>query len=202
MDIRVKSWNLGKTMSQHFRPRRVVHDNIATKLAPVYRARYATPLTERRIRGEYIKQAFDLPELERDAWLSARMTPLDRLLTDRQAACLEWYCDAEARLSGSARSTDYLGDRVRGGSGGGGPTPIHDDALGGLAEHSRIKARLGEDTRAVLMAFCAQMWGSDDAWTDAQAAIKLRVYPEVRHKAHAWHLAVRDAAEELVRMGY
>jgi hypothetical protein len=189
-------------MSKHVRPRLVVQDNIATAMAPVWRARYATPLTPHRIRAEYIKQSFEQPELQREAWLTARMTPLDMLLSDRQVSCLEWYCDAEADLAGRARITDYLGDRVQGGCGGEELTPIRDDRMEILAAHSRCKAALAFDTRAVLTAFCAQMWGSDRAPSDAQAAIMLRVYPRERDRAHAWHLAVRDAAEALIRVGY
>jgi hypothetical protein len=180
-------------MTIHQRPR--VMDNIGTAMAPTYRARIATPLTPRAVRAVIIAGAHDVSEAQRDAWIAERMTPLDRMLDDDQAAALELYVDCEQLLAGNARCGDYTGDRVMT-SRSGGMSPLPDDRMAALAAHQEVKRKLGGPERNVLAIFVAQMIGAL-APTEAQAGIMLGLVGKDKRAAYYW--AVRDCARALVR---
>jgi hypothetical protein len=172
--------------------RRVVHDNIATPSHPVWRARYATPLTSRAVRGHYVAQAMEIPENQREGWLADRKTPLDRLLEDDEADALETYFDCERMLSGNARCGDYTGDRVMT-SRAGGMSPLPDAWMGTLSQHMARKSMLSGYQIAVLFFFVAQQAG--DAISDAQAAMQLGLHG--RKRASAYVEAIAECARRL-----
>ena len=176
------------------RHRQITHDNIATPGAPVWRARYATPLTPRAVRRELVKQAMELPELERGAWIDARRTPLDRLLSDDEADALEDYVACECVLAGNARCVDYAGDRVQ--TSRGEMDLISSDWLENLEGHIAVKKRLRRRDLQILTTFVRQM-SNDDAPSDAEAAISLGL--EGSDRRGAWYEAVWLVARKLVR---
>jgi len=166
--------------------RRVVHDNIATPSHPVWRARYATPLTTRHVRSHYIELAMEMGADERELWLIERMTPLDKLLTDDEAAALEAYFDAEQMLAGNARSSDYVGDRVMS-SRVGGMSPLPDAWVPIIAAHHAIRARLRSSEIETLALFVVQQAGNPIS--DAQCAIRLGLAGRKRGKAYVQAVA-------------
>lgn len=166
--------------------RRVVHDNIATPSHPVWRARYATPLTPRHVRGHYVEQAMEIPSNQRDAWLADRMTPLDKLLSDDEAASLELYFDCEQKLAGNARSSDYAGDRVMS-SRSGGMSPLPDAWVEIIAQHMTRKRCLTAFDVRVLSLFVAQQAG--ELISDAQAALMLGLPGRKRRKLYVQTVA-------------
>lgn len=175
------------------RHRRVVHDNIATRNAPVWRARYATPLTPRAVRQELVNQAMEVSEAERPGWLDARRTPLDRLLTDDEANALEEYVACESILAGTARCVDYAGDRVQ--TSRGDMEIISDRWLIKLSNHVVNKHCLTGRDLQILTTFTLQMTSSDNPISDAEAAISLGLQGSDRRAA--WVEAVADVARKL-----
>lgn len=176
------------------RHRQIVHDNIATPGAPVWRARYATPLTPRAVRRDLIKQAMEISELERANWIDARLMPLDRLLSDDEANALEDYVACECVLGGSARCVDYAGDRVQ--TSRGEMELISEKWLCQLAAHKEKKQRLQKRDLAILSTFTRQM-SMDDAPSDAEAAISLGLQGSDRRLA--WVQCVAEVARRLVK---
>jgi hypothetical protein len=174
------------------RHRRVVHDNIATRNAPVWRARYATPLTPRAVRQELVNQAMEVSEAERPGWLDARRTPLDRLLTDDEANALEEYVTCESILAGTARCVDYAGDRVQ--TSRGDMEIISDRWLIKLSNHLVTKKRLRRRDLEIISTFCQQM-GNDFPISDAEAAISLGLQGSDRRAA--WVEAVAEVARKI-----
>jgi hypothetical protein len=172
------------------RARPVVHDNIATPGAPVWRARIKTPLTPRAVRNELIKQSHS--EGDAQGWLEARMTPLDRCLSDEQAEALEAYYDCEMKLNGVARGVDYTGDRVQ--SSRYDMSPISDEWQVRLARHSALKKRLSDVDTAMLALFIEQQEGKGPS--DAMAALRFGL--PARDKARAWVQALALVAGRLV----
>jgi hypothetical protein len=128
-------------------------DNVATASAPVWRRRIRTPLTCRAVRLQLIRQASDLPASERQAYVSRRLTALDRALDDDQARALELWVTCEEMLSGRVNIGDY-GQRIGGMSGG---SPIPDRWLPMLRRHAAIKARLPATERRFLDMLCQMM---------------------------------------------
>jgi hypothetical protein len=171
------------------RQRAIIHDNIATPNAPVWRARIKTPLTPRAVRNELIKQSHS--EADAQAWLEARMTPLDRCLSDEQAEALELYVMCEQMLAGSARCADYAGDRVQ--TSRSDMSPMNDRWLIRLACHAELKKRLSETDRAMLALFTEQQEGKGPS--DAMAALRFGL--PARDKARAWVQALALVAGRL-----
>lgn len=166
------------TFRQHHR------DNIATKHHKVWRLRIITPLTIRAIREQ---------QLTDDGTLIR--TPLDALCSDAIADALELYAACEALLSGNARCTDYVGDRVQ--STRRDLTPLADRHMAALRHHAAIKRRLPRRTLAILAAWCLQQWRHESALSDAQ--LGLIVAPSASNAARAWQEAVAEAGKRLVR---
>lgn len=175
------------------RHRRIVHDNIATPGAPVWRARYATPLTPRAVRQDLVKQAMEVSEVERQSWIDARLTPLDRALTDDESNALEEYVMCEAILAGTARCVDYAGDRVQ--TSRGDMELISDRWLVKLSNHMVNKKRLRGRDLQILTTFTLQMTSSDNPISDAEAAIILGLQGSDRRAA--WVECVVEAARRL-----
>lgn len=175
------------------RHRRVVHDNIATPGAPVWRARYATPLTPRAVRQEIVKQAMEISEAERSHWIDARLTPLDRALTDDEARALEDYCDCERWLAGNPRGVDYAGDRVQ--SSRLDMRHLPEEWGDQIKNHVVRKYRLPRRDLQILTTFVHQMT-SDDALSDAEAAISLGLQGSDRRAA--WVECVAGVVRKLV----
>lgn len=175
------------------RHRQITHDNIATPGAPVWRARYATPLTPRAVRRELVKQAMELPELERGAWIDARRTPLDRLLSDDEASALEDYVACECVLAGNARCADYTGDRVQ--TARGEMQLIDDSWRSNIKRHVVLRYHLQRRDLQILTTFVRQM-SNDDAPSDAEAAISLGLQGSDRRAA--WVECVAGVAKKLV----
>lgn len=175
------------------RHRRVVHDNIATPGAPVWRARYATPLTPRAVRRELVKTAMELPELERKAWIDARRTPLDRALSDDEASALEDYATCEQWLAGNPRGSDYSGDRVQ--SSRLDMQHLPDDWRDEIKRHVVLKYRLRRRDLQILTTFVSQMT-DDNAMSDAEAAISLGLQGSGRRLS--WVKCVAEVARKLV----
>lgn len=174
------------------RPRNVVHDNIATESAPVWRARFYTPLTPRAVRNDLSKQSMEIAEARRDDWMAKRLTPLDRLLTEDEAAALERYVHCESILAGAARCADYVGERVQ--TSRSDMDPLPDKWLAMLAEHNVIKARLTHEARETLRLFCMQM--EQNGPSDAECAFWRGLAG--RNVRGRWQEAVRAAVGELV----
>lgn len=174
------------------RARNVIHDNLATDDCPVWRARYYTPLTPRAVRNEITAKAMEVHESKRASWIEARLTPLDKLLSEEEAAALEQYVRCEELLAGNARCGDYTGDRVM--TSRGEMSPIPDNLLVILAAHAQCKDRLSQRDREVLFYHIAQM--QIDGPSDAECAIRLGVIGGNRKRS--WHLAVKDAASKLI----
>lgn len=175
------------------RHRRIVHDNIATPGAPVWRARYATPLTPRAVRLELVRQAMEVSEAERPSWIEARLTPLDRALTDEEANALEQFVNCEQWLAGNPRGSDYAGDRVQ--SSRVDMQHLPDEWREEISNHVVRKHRLPGRDLQVLTTFVQQMT-SDNAPSDAEAAISLGLQGSDRRAA--WVECVAGAARRLV----
>lgn len=175
------------------RHRQVTFDNIATPGAPVWRARYATPLTPRAVRREIVRQAMELPDHERASWIDARRTPLDRALSDEEANALEDYVMCEAILAGSARCADYCGDRVQ--TARAEMQHISDSWRSNLLAHESLSKRLNQHDAQILSTFTQQM-GNDFAPSDAEAAILFQLPGSDRRAA--WVACVAAVARKLV----
>lgn len=175
------------------RHRQIVHDNIATPGAPVWRARYATPLTPRAVRRELVRQSMELPELERQAWIDARRTPLDRLLSDDEANALEDYVVCEQWLAGNPRGADYAGDRVQ--SSRMDMQHLPDEWRDDIKRHVVLRYRLSGRVLQVLTTFVQQMT-SDSPISDAEAAISLGLQGSDRRAA--WVSCIASVARKLV----
>lgn len=78
--------------------------------------------------------------------------------------------------------------------------PLPDDTLEALAAHAEAKKRLRHDLRGVLLVFLVMQWTMDGAPSPEQAAAMLGLQGESRWQA--WHDAVKEAAADLVRVGY
>lgn len=132
-------------------------DNIGTEMSPTWRARMRAPFTVYAVRMELAAQAAQLPEWEREAYLDARLTDLDRALDCDQAEALERWLDCEAMLQGRPAT---LGDG--GGRGGGRSSLLDDEALPMLAEHALVKSVLSVRSRKILAVLsqmmAAQQW--------------------------------------------
>lgn len=174
--------------------RAVIRDNIATATAPIYRYRLATPLTPRAVRNQLVAAANELPDDVRREWLAKRRMPLDRLLTEEQAACLEHYVECEEWLAGNARVADFAGNRVQASRSNMAPLP--DDILPQLHAHVSIKRQLIDKERVLLDVFCRQMAAEQDAPTPAFVGAQL--FPQARNKRNAYFEALRDVAERIV----
>lgn len=175
------------------RHRRIVHDNIATPGAPVWRARYATPLTPRAVRRDLIKQAMEISEAERPHWIDARRTPLDRVLSDDEANALEQYVMCEQWLAGNPRGSDYSGDRVQ--SSRLDMQHLPDDWRDEIKRHVVLRHRLPKRDLEILSIFCQQM-SMDCSMSDAEAAISLGLQGSDRRLA--WVKCVAEVARKLV----
>lgn len=187
------------------RNRRQVEDNIGTSGHPITRSRIATPLTPRAVRIQMLKVPEWLEAEKVAEWLDGRraelpslLTDLDRLLDDEEAGALERYVDNEEMLSGNTRVPRWLGERVD--SHVRHSAPLPDEVLEALAGHMEAKRCLSDWRRRVLAVFVAQQLLWEDALTAAQAGLRLGLAG--RRKADAWWEAVRDAARDLVRIGY
>lgn len=175
------------------RHRRIVHDNIATPGAPVWRARYATPLTPRAVRLELVRQAMEVSEAERPSWIEARLTPLDRALTDEEANALEQFVNCEQWLAGNPRGSDYAGDRVQ--SSRVDMQHLPDEWREEIRQHVECKTSLHSRDLQVLTTFVQQMT-SDNSPSDAEAAISLGLQGSDRRAA--WVECVAEVARKLV----
>jgi hypothetical protein len=135
------------------------------------------------------------PEHERAGWIDARLTPLDRLLSDDEAHALEGYCLCEMIRMGSARCADYAGDRVQ--TSRSDMTALPDDWLARLAAHASVKARLGGPDRNVMAIFVAQYVSGDGVPSAAEAALMLGL--RGRDRRATWWEAVKGVAAVLAR---
>ncbi len=156
-------------------------DNIATKLAPVWRTRLISPLTQAAVREEQIESG----ELQQ--------TPLDKILSTEEADALERYVRCEHILRGHARSTDYTGDRIQGSRSQ--MSPIADARMKELQSHQRRKEYIGSACISILTAFCMQQWRDAAAKSDAE--LGLQIDPHAANAANAWRRCVRTAARRL-----
>lgn len=177
------------------RHRHVVHDNIATPGAPVWRARYATPLTPRTVRDELAKQSNEQPECNREGWMQARLTLLDRLLTTEEADALEMFVFCEAALAGNARGTDYTGDRIQ--SSRSEMEIIPKAWLADLARHHDVRKHLSATELQMLATFCEQQAG--EGYSEAEAALRYGL--PGKHKRQAWADCLAEIARKLARIG-
>lgn len=173
------------------RARPTIRDNIATPNCPVWRLRVARPLTIRAIRAEIARELASLPDHEREAVYEAKLTPLDRMLSEDVAAALEEYLACEDILAGNARVSDYAGDRVQ--TSRSDMSPINDRFFVRLARHQNRKSMLSERDVNALALFVAQMSG--DSLGDAECALKMGL--PGRHKSRAWQEEVKRCAERL-----
>lgn len=175
------------------RHRQVTFDNIATPGAPVWRARYATPLTPRAVRREIVRQAMELPDHERASWIDARRTPLDRALSDEEANALEDYVMCEQWLAGNPRGSDYSGDRVQ--TNRGEMQHLPDEWRPEIKAHVVLRYRLSHHELKILSTFTQQM-GNDFAPSEAEAAIIFQLPGSDRRAA--WVACVAGVARKLV----
>ena len=155
--------------------------NVATKLAPIWRTRNVLPLTSAHVRNEQIEAG----ELQR--------TPLDKLLTTQEADSLESYVLCEDILSGNARCADYTGDRVQ--SSRIGMSPVADNRLAMLRTHAAIKHRLTPSERDALSQFVRQQAAHADALSDAQLGLMLD--PASSDASAAWQRHIAGIAAVL-----
>lgn len=176
----------------------VITDNIATQLAPVWRARIATPLTPGAVRAQILEASQDIPETERVRWLQRRRTQLDKLLTEDEATVLERWCAAEERLNGSARTADITGDRVQ--TSRSQMAPLHDDELARLGWHAAIKRTIAFEDTTLLTIFRRQMARDREVMTPAQVGIYL--FPNAQNKRVAYFEALQRIAQKLITANY
>ena len=180
------------------RVRRIVRDNIATRSAPVYRYRVATPLTPVAVRLQLLDDACHIPQTERDDWLRSRRQPLDILLSEREAEALERWWTCEDWLAGNARVADFAGDRVQASRSN--MTPLPDEVLPSLGRHRRIRRQLPPAWRSLLDVFCEQMRATPDAISPALAGCMF--FPGARNKRRAYFEAIHGIATSLVAQKY
>lgn len=171
--------------------RPTTRDNLATRDCPVWRLRIRTPLTPRAVRAEIARELAGLSDHEREKRYHEQLTPLDKLLTDDEAAALEEYLACEDILAGNARVSDYAGDRVQ--TSRSDMSPINDRFFVRLARHQNRKSMLSERDVTALALFVAQMSG--DSLGDAECALKMGL--PGRHKSRAWQDEVKRVAERL-----
>lgn len=176
----------------------VINDNIATRHAPVWRARIATPLTPRAVRAQILEASQDIPEAERMRWLQRRRTQLDKLLTEDEAAVLERFIAAEERLNGSARTADITGDRVQ--TSRSQMAPLHDDEVARLGFHVKIKRTLSFEDMTLLSIFRRQMARDREEMAPAQVGIYL--FPNAQNKRAAYFEALQQIAQKLIAAEY
>jgi hypothetical protein len=136
----------------------VQFDNIATPGAPVWRGRHRVPLTCHEVRIELVRQATELPELERARYLNDRLTGLDKALSDDEARAVECWLDCEEILRGRARTTDYSGS---GGGSFGPASPIASDCMEALEGHAEARKTLSLANRRTLAILSEMMEGRD-----------------------------------------
>jgi hypothetical protein len=134
--------------------KRIHLDNIATKLAPVWRGRLTTPLTPFAVRMQLIAQAEGSTDGERQLYVRRRLTALDRALTDDEAAALEEWLICEEVLSGRAKGQSW-GDRTGGGAGR--ASPIPDRMMERLQRHAELQRTMPGANAATLRRFAELM---------------------------------------------
>jgi hypothetical protein len=148
---------------------RAVHlDNIATRYAPVWRARVTTPLTPRAVRQQLMTQANELHEMERQRYVRRRLTALDRALDDDEADALERWLLCEEMLAGRVKIGNY-GDQTGGGKNN--ASPIPDSMIVLVQAHMRDKRLLDRASLRVL-AKLAEMTGAP-VWDFGEAGREL-----------------------------
>ncbi len=171
--------------------RAITRDNLATRDCPVWRLRIRTPLTPRAVRAEIARELAGMSDHEREKRYHEQLTPLDKLLTDDEAAALEMYWRCWEILQGMPRGTDYAGDRVQ--TPRNNMSPIADRFVIKLALHAKCKKMLTERDLQILHSFCEQMQGN--GYSDAQLAIKYGLTG--MRKAHSWQAEMKRVAEVL-----
>jgi hypothetical protein len=176
----------------------VIQDNIATPMAPVWRARIATPLTPRAVREQILSTLGDIGAAERQRWLARRRSPLDKMLTEDEAGVLERWTRNEELMSGRARTADFCGDRVQ--TSRCNVAPLHDEALGELHHHMIVRKSLDREALELLTVFTQQMSRDREVMSPAEAG--LRFFPKAKNKSMAYYQALRDLAARLVAYKY
>jgi hypothetical protein len=171
-------------------------DNIATSLAPVWRRRVRAPLTPWAVRMDLITQAMEMPDYNRERFISRRLTVLDRALSDFEAIGLEEWLLCADLLSGRAKICSY-GDRS--GGNGGGPQPIPDTMLARVHAHVLLTSQLPRGERTTLDMLAGLMASPD--WDLGHAGYALYGAGVSYHRAKRWFvLAVKVAARTILRL--
>lgn len=166
------------------RQRRISYDVLTPAGAPpVVRIRICTPITPRAVRAQLLDAANDLPESVRGTFVQKRLTALDRMLTDEEAAALETWAHLEADMA-RAKTCDLAGDRVQTSRSNIVPLSITRDHA--LARRAWVWRRLSQVERSGLTLFVRQMSGERDAPSAEAAGMWLRGVTGKTARA-AWH---------------
>lgn len=143
-------------------------DNLATANHPVWRRRIRLPLTPWAVRCDLIAQSAEVPEHERVAYVSRRLTALDRRLSDTEAQALEEWLLCHELLNGAAKIPSY-GDRSY--SGGRGSSPIPDRMMARVGQHMEICKHTPIIHRRILDMLAVMMTSRD--WDYGEAGYAL-----------------------------
>jgi len=176
----------------------IIRDNIATPMAPIWRARIATPLTPRAVREQVLTSLGDINGADQQRFLAQRRSPLDKMLSEDEAEALERWARNEETMSGRARTADFCGDRVQ--TSRCNVAPLHDEALVALHRHMSIRKSLEPGSQEILTVFTRQMARDRETMSPAEAG--LHFFPTAKNKRLAYYQALRDLAAWLVSIRY
>lgn len=169
-------------------------DNLATANHPVWRRRIRLPLTPWAVRCDLIAQSAEVSEHERAAYVSRRLTALDRALRDEEAQALEEWLLCHELLNGRAQSSNY-GDRTLTGRWLLGP--ISDAMMPRVNNHARNLPSIPARHRRILDALAAMM--SSREWDFGRAGLALVGKDLSYHQAKQRFIrACKDAAQYLL----
>lgn len=169
-------------------------DNLATANHPVWRRRIRLPLTPWAVRCDLIAQSAEVPEHERPAYVSRRLTALDRRLSDAEAQALEEWLLCHELLNGSAKIPSY-GDRSQ--CEGVKFSPIRDSMMKRVNRHAQNLRSIPVGHRRILDALAAMM--SSREWDFGRAGLALIDKDLSYHQAKQRFIhACKDAAKYLL----
>lgn len=154
----------------------------ADKHRPIVRVRVRTPITPKAVRDQLLAALHDYPQTKKVELIKSRLTPLDRYLTDDQAAALEKYAVEEENLE-RMNIGSFAGDRVQSS-----PTndPMTGHRLDMLSQHQRIKTMLGWSELASLRIWCQQMTAMKMAPSFAEAGWTIHRTGNNKQAEQAW----------------
>lgn len=157
------------------RARHAVLDAGAPAPPPVVR-RARPPLTPYAVRLQILEETRDMPEETRLKSLRRRLTALDRLLSDEDAASLDRLSDAEGLLDGATNASPISRAGMGACGRSAGQPPFSEHRRYEIGARAYVLTRLLPEDRAAIMAFLAQMlpWRAESGETDAAPAAALR----------------------------